>query len=160
MQCGIDVMLHNKYLLGTIVAVFVFSVGMVIFQTAGKSDGFAAYAQTAKTSDAEKLLKTPQFRQQIIDSMKKDHRLAQDLIMSMINDPILRLQLIGHLTENKEAVQDLSKLFVQNPMKKSKDKGMMDHGSMSMKKDPMKNSLMKKDIKKDSVKSNSTKKIQ
>lgn len=146
---------HSKYLIGTIMAIFVFGMGMAVLQTTGKSDDFTAYAQTSsKTTNSEQLLMDPQFRQQIIDNMKKNHEIAQDIIMAMINDPVLRLQLIGHLTENKEAMQDLSNLFSQNPTKMSMDQGMMDHGSMSMKKDSMKDP-MKKTTKKDSVKKNS-----
>lgn len=151
-------MSNNKHLLGAIVAIFVFSMSLMVSQTTGKSDSFAAYAQTdSKTTDPEKLLMDPQFRQQIIDNMKKNHEIAQDIIMAMINDPALRLQLVGHLTENEEAMQDLSKLFGQNPTKMSMEKGMMDHGSMSMKKDTMKDQ-MKKTAKKDSMKNDSMKK--
>ncbi|TBR08558.1 MAG: fibronectin type III domain-containing protein [Candidatus Nitrosotenuis sp.] len=150
-------MSNNKYRLGTIMAIFVLSMSLTTFQTTGKSNGFAAYAQTASktTGDSEKLLKDPQFRQKIIDSMKKDHEIAQDLIMAMINDPALRLQLMGHLTESKAAMQDLAKLFGQNATKISAT-GMIDHGSMSMK-DSMKDQ-MKKDAKKEPMKSDSMKK--
>lgn len=151
-------MSNNKYLLGTVLVISVLGVSFTAFQTTGKFDGFAAYAQTTpKTADSEKLLMDPQFRQQIVDTMKKNHEIAQDVIMAMINDPALRLQLLGHLTENKESMQDLMKLFGQNGA--SVDMKMvqssMDHGSMSMKKDSMKKETKKDATKKDSVKTDS-----
>lgn len=150
-------MSNNKYLLGTTIAVFlVMGMTLTAFQ-ATKSNDFAAYAQTdskkmsdSKQANAEQLLKDQQFRQQIIDTMKKNHDIAQSIITAMINDPALRLQLLGHLTENKDAMQDLTKIFGQNVTGMKMNSAMMDHGSMSMKKD-----TMKMNTKKDTTKSGS-----
>ena len=159
-------MSNNKHLLGTTMAVFlVMGISLTAFQ-ATKSNGFEAYAQTdskmsdSKQANAEQLLKDPKFRQQVIDVMKKNHDVTQNIIMAMINDPTLRLQLIGHLTESKDAIQDLAKLFGQNAT--NMKMGSMDHSGMNMKmdskttmKDSMKKDAMKDVPKKDSMKTGS-----
>lgn len=130
-------MSNHRYFLGSIVAIFfVLGTNAPAFQTNNETNLFSAYAQTdSKTVlDAEKLLSDPQFRQQIIDTMTKNHDVAQSLITSMINDPTLRLQLLGHLTENKDTMRELMKMFGQNG-NDVKIGSMMDHGNMPMKKE-------------------------
>jgi len=130
-------MSNHRYFLGSIVAIFfVLGTNAPAFQTNNETNLFSAYAQTdSKTAlDAEKLLSDPQFRQQIIDTMTKNHDVAQSLITSMINDPTLRLQLLGHLTENKDTMRELMKMFGQNG-NGVKIGSMMDHGNMPMKKE-------------------------
>lgn len=130
-------MSNHRYFLGSIVAIFfVLGTNAPAFQTNNETNRFAAYAQTdSKTVlDAEKLLSDPRFRQQIIDTMTKNHDVAQSLITSIINDPTLRLQLLGHLTENKDAMQEMMKMFGQNG-NDMKMGSMMDHGNMPMKKE-------------------------
>ena len=155
-------MSNNKYLLGTTIAVFlVMGMTLTAFQ-ATKSNDFVAYAQTdskkmsdSKQANAEQLLNDQQFRQQIIDTMKKNHDIAQNIITAMINDPTLRLQLLGHLTESKDAMQDLANLFGQNGIDMKMGSSTMDHNSMSMKKDTMKMDVKKDSIGKDMMKTNS-----
>ncbi|MFY9299596.1 MAG: fibronectin type III domain-containing protein [Candidatus Nitrosotenuis sp.] len=147
-------MLDNKYRLGTTTAVFlIMGIALTSLQATNSSD-FMAYAQTdskvmpdSKQTNAEQLLTDPKFRQQIIDTMKKNHDIAQEIITKIISDPALRLQLLGHLTENKEAMQDLMKLFGQNGTggNMKMGSGIVDHGGMPMKKDSMKKDSMKKD---------------
>jgi hypothetical protein len=150
-------MSNHRYFLGSIVAIFfVLGTNAPAFQTNNETNLFSAYAQTdSKTVlDTEKLLSDPQFRQQIIDTMTKNHDVAQSLITSMINDPTLRLQLLGHLTENKDTMRELMKMFGQNG-NDVKIGSMMDHGNMPMKKemkDSMKKKTMKETAKKDSMK--------
>lgn len=144
-------MSNHRYFLASIVAIFfVLGTSAPAFQTNNETNLFSAHAQTdSKTVlDAEKLLSDPQFRQQIIDTMTKNHDVAQSLITSMINDPTLRLQLLGHLTENKDTMRELMKMFGQNG-NDVKIGSMMDHGNMPMKKDSMKKEM------KDSMKMNS-----
>ncbi|MEM3065412.1 MAG: fibronectin type III domain-containing protein [Candidatus Nitrosotenuis sp.] len=161
-------MLDNKYHLGTTIAVFlIMGVTLTSFQATNSSD-FVAYGQTdskamsdSKQTNAEQLLTDPKFRQQIINTMKKNHDIAQEIITKMIDDPALRLQLLGHLTENKEAMQDLMKLFGQNGGDMNIKMGsMMDHSGMPMKKDSSKTEMkdsMKKETKKDATKKDSMK---
>lgn len=156
-----SVMLDNKYRLGTTIAAFlIMGVALTSFQATNSSD-FVAYAQTdskampdSKQTNAEQLLTDPKFRQQIIDTMKKNHDISQEIITKMISDPALRLQLLGHLTENKEAMQNLMKMFGSggSDMKMG---SMMDHSGMSVKKDSSKTGMkdsMKKETKKDTKK--------
>jgi len=158
-------MSNNKYLLGTTIAMFlVIGMTLTTFQTT-KSNDFVAYAQIdskkmsdSKQANAEQLLKDPQFRQQVIDVMKNNHDVTQNIIIAMIKDPTLRLQLLGHLTESKDAMQDLAKLFGQNGT--SMKMRFMDHSGMSMKMDPSKTTMkesMKKEAKKDTTKKDSAK---
>ncbi len=155
-------MSNHKYFLGSIIAIFfVLGTSAPAFQTNNAPNLFSVYAQTdSKTVlDAEKLLSDPQFRQQIIDTMTKNHDVAQSLITSMINDPTLRLQLLGHLTENKDTMRELMKMFGQNG-NDVKMGSMMDHGSMPMKKDSMKKEMkdsMKKKTKKETARKDSMK---
>jgi hypothetical protein len=48
---------------------------------------------------------------QVIDQMKQDHQFTQDVIMAMLNDPDMRLQMIGHMTENQEAMQEMKMML-------------------------------------------------
>jgi len=50
-----------------------------------------------------------QFRAQIIEYMNKHHDFTQDMIMRMIDDPKIRFQMIGHMLENQEFMEEFRK---------------------------------------------------
>ena len=52
-----------------------------------------------------------QITQEVIDQMKQNHQFTQDMITAMLNDPDLRLQIIGHMTENQEAMQQMKMML-------------------------------------------------
>ena len=52
-----------------------------------------------------------QITQEVIDQMKQNHQFTQDMITAMLNDPDLRLQIIGHMTENQEAMQQMQMML-------------------------------------------------
>lgn len=54
---------------------------------------------------------TPKLTQEVIDQMKQNHQFTQDMITAMLNDPDLRLQMIGHMTENQEAMQQMQMML-------------------------------------------------
>ena len=64
--------------------------------------------------------------QDIIQTMKSDHDFMMSMMMNMINDPELRLHMIGHMTENNETMQMMSQL-VKTPYKEIIDKDTMIH---------------------------------
>ena len=53
----------------------------------------------------------PSHAQEVIDQMKQNHQFTQDMITAMLNDPDLRLQIIGHMTENQEAMQQMQMML-------------------------------------------------
>lgn len=52
--------------------------------------------------------------QQMTKMMNQNHDFMQQMMMEMINDPNIRLQMIGHMTENPEMMQQLSKIMTGN----------------------------------------------
>lgn len=65
------------------------------------------------TSDPEKMgewLKNTKHVQQMAKTMKEDHEFMQEMMVEIIDDPSLRLQMLGHMTENQEAVEQMKKL--------------------------------------------------
>lgn len=101
---------------------------------------FAANGDTAKTNkitpktnvNLGELAKNPQFVKTMIAYMKKDHSFTQDIITAMLKDPMLRLQLIGHMTENKDAMKQMTEM-IGHGAKANKMKNM-DHSKMWIKK--------------------------
>jgi len=47
---------------------------------------------------------------QMVESMKENHEFMQEIMVEIIDDPSLRLQMLGHMTENQEAIQQMKKL--------------------------------------------------
>ena len=52
-----------------------------------------------------------QITQEVIDQMKQNHQFTQDMITAMLNDPDMRLQVIGHISENSEAMQQMKMML-------------------------------------------------
>lgn len=54
---------------------------------------------------------SPNHTHEVITQMKQNHQFTQDVIMAMLNDPDMRLQMIGHMTENQEAMQEMKMML-------------------------------------------------
>lgn len=79
-------------------------------------------------------MNNPQHVKQMTDLMRNNHYLMQQMMMEMINDPAIRLQMLGHMSENQEAMQEMSQMvdgqMNQNQMMGNMtimDEDMMDH---------------------------------
>lgn len=121
----------------------------VLLVSSGIQHSFAATQKTQKT-DMEEIVKNPKFVKSLIEYMKKNHSFTQDVITSMLKDPTLRIQILGHMTENKDAMKLMNQIVSGNgtmqgmkmdhskmPMSGTKMGNMkMDSGNMPMKKVP------------------------
>lgn len=119
--------------MGIVVGVFVIgmSVSYVIFMTASNSDNIV---EAQNQQIIQKVMEEPQIHQQVMELMtmdpdimdnwfkntkhvkqmaeimKEDHEFMQEMMVEIIEDPSLRLQMIGHMTENQDAVEQMKKL--------------------------------------------------
>lgn len=64
----------------------------------------------------------PDHVKEMAQEMKENHEFMMEMMQAMIEDPSLRLQMIGHMTENQEAMQEISEMM---------DSGDMMIGNMS-----------------------------
>lgn len=48
-----------------------------------------------------------QFIEQMVHYMRQNHNFTQTMIMQMMDDPQIRIQMIGHIVENQEFIQEL-----------------------------------------------------
>ena len=51
---------------------------------------------------------------QITKTMKENHAFMQEMMIAIINDPDLRLQMLGHMSENQEAMQQMRQMIQVN----------------------------------------------
>ncbi|HEU04247.1 MAG TPA: hypothetical protein ENH95_03915 [Nitrosopumilus sp.] len=68
------------------------------------------------------MLEDPQHISVMIEEMKKNHDFMMGMALPMIQDPGLRLQVIGHMTESPEAMAQMQQMM---------GGGMMEQGMMS-----------------------------
>jgi len=68
------------------------------------------------------MLEDPQHISMMVEEMKKNHDFMMDMALPMIQDPGLRLQVIGHMTESPEAMAQMQQMM---------GGGMMEQGMMS-----------------------------
>lgn len=52
-------------------------------------------------------MQEPQHVRQMTQLMKQNHDFMQEMMMEMINDPNIRLQMLGHMTEDQEAMEQM-----------------------------------------------------
>ena len=67
------------------------------------------------------MMEDPQHISMMIEEMKKNHDFMMGMVMPMIQDPGLRLQVMGHMTESPEAMAQMQQMMG----------GMMGQGMMS-----------------------------
>ena len=60
------------------------------------------------------MTQNPQHVQQMTKTMKENHEFMQEMMSAIINDPNLRLQMLGHMSENQEAMQQMMQMTQGN----------------------------------------------
>ena len=70
----------------------------------------------------------PRHVEEMATTMRENHDFMMAMMSVMINDPALRLQMLGHMTENQEAMEMMSNMMDSGGMMGS---GMMGEGMMS-----------------------------
>jgi len=133
--------MNQSILVGIVIGVFVAGIGVsyTIFLTFENSDDMT---NLQNQQIIQKVMDEPQLHQQVmelmltnpeemekwfkntdhikemVETMKKDHGFMQEMMVEIIDDPSLRLQMLGHMTENQEALQLMKKLTknVDSPM--------------------------------------------
>ena len=68
----------------------------------------------------------PKHVEEMSIAMRENHDFMMEMMSVMINDPALRLQLLGHMTENPEAMEQMKKMIGSEMMNGS----MMESGMM------------------------------
>ncbi|HLG37913.1 MAG TPA: hypothetical protein VI338_07240 [Nitrososphaera sp.] len=53
------------------------------------------------------MMDDPQFQDRMMQSMRQNHNITQNMMMSMMNDPQIRGQMIGHMFENQEFMEEM-----------------------------------------------------
>ena len=76
--------------------------------------------------DVQKWMLGEEHLKQMTKMMKENHDLMQGIMMEMINDPEMRLQMLGHMSENPEAMNQMRMMINgTNLMNDSMDHSMM-----------------------------------
>jgi len=73
------------------------------------------------------MMENAQHAQEMAAMMNANHDLTMEMMSVMIEDPALRLQMIGHLAENPEAMQQIMKMMDSG----TQEQGMMNQGMMN-----------------------------
>ena len=75
------------------------------------------------------MLEDPQHISMMVEEMKKNHDFMMDMAMPMIQDPGLRLQVMGHMTESPEAMAQMQQMMgggkMEDPETRNKMIGLM-----------------------------------
>jgi len=74
------------------------------------------------------MVQDPQHVEEMSTAMKENHDFMMKMMSIIINDPALRLQMLGHMTENQEAMEMMKKMMGSGGIM---DSGMMGEGMMS-----------------------------
>ena len=84
------------------------------------------------------MLEDPDHIPLMIEEMKTNHDFMMGMAMPMIQDPEIRLQMMGHMTENPEAMAEMQQMMSDGMMGQEMmggghmiGSGMMDQGMMS-----------------------------
>lgn len=72
------------------------------------------------------LKEDPQHISIMVEEMKKNHDLMMEFVVPMIQDPGLRMQILGHMSENPDAMEEM-RMMVNgtNPIETQMDQNMM-----------------------------------
>jgi hypothetical protein len=62
------------------------------------------------------MMEDPQHISMMIEEMQRNHDFMMGMAMPMIQDPGIRLQLMGHMTENPEAMTEMQKMMGEGMM--------------------------------------------
>lgn len=61
-------------------------------------------------SSSDDIIKTEQHVEEMITTMNNDHSFTMKMMTMMIEDPTIRIQMLGHMTENHDALQQMREL--------------------------------------------------
>ncbi len=77
------------------------------------------------------MVQDPIHVEEMSTAMKENHDFMMRMMSIMINDPALRLQMLGHMTENPESMEQMKKMMGQSMMGSEMMSGsMMESGMM------------------------------
>jgi len=77
------------------------------------------------------MVKDPKHVEEMSIAMRENHGFMMEMMSVMMNDPALRLQMLGHMTENQEAMEMIKKMMGQNMMgSEMMSRSMMESGMM------------------------------
>jgi len=62
------------------------------------------------------MVQDPKHVEEMATAMRENHDFMMAMMSIMINDPALRLQMLGHMTENPESMEQMKKMMEQNMM--------------------------------------------
>jgi len=62
------------------------------------------------------MVQDPKHVEEMATAMKENHDFMMVMMSVMMNDPALRLQMLGHMTENPESMEQMKKMMEQNMM--------------------------------------------
>ena len=119
-------MVSQSTWIAIVIAAFVVGLGStyLIFHTGTDvNENFNMMMQDPSTMRL--WMENSQHVEEMATIMKGNHDFTMEMMFTMIEDPALRLQMIGHLAENPEAMQQMMKMM------DSGTQGMMDHGMMN-----------------------------
>jgi len=72
------------------------------------------------------MMDDPKHVKEMSTAMKENHDFMMEMMSVMMNDPALRLQMLGHMTENSESMEMMKKM-----MNNTMGSGMMGEGMMN-----------------------------
>jgi len=77
------------------------------------------------------MVQDPKHVEEMATAMKENHDFMMAMMSVMMNDPALRLQMLGHMTENQESIEMMKKMMGQSMMGSEMMSGsMMESGMM------------------------------
>jgi len=74
------------------------------------------------------MVKDPRHVEEMSIAMRENHDFMMKMMSVMMNDPALRLQMIGHMTENPESMEQMKKMMGQSMMGSEMMSGTMMEG--------------------------------
>ncbi len=74
------------------------------------------------------MVQDPKHVEEMATAMRENHDFMMAMMSIMLNDPAIRLQMLGHMTENQEAMEMMKKMMDSGG---TMDSGMMGEGMMS-----------------------------
>jgi len=77
------------------------------------------------------MVQDPKHVEEMANAMRENHDFMMAMMSIMLNDPAIRLQMLGHMTENPESMEQMKKMMGQSMMGSEMMSGsMMESGMM------------------------------
>jgi len=74
------------------------------------------------------MIHDPKHAEEMSTAMRENHDFMMEMMSVMVNDPALRLQMLGHMTENPESMEQMKKMMGQSMMGSEMMSGTMMSG--------------------------------